>query len=352
MTEDEVGRSLEWLSYAARQIAIAGAETAMRAVIEDLLSLVDDDDERAIGMLSQDPRHAGSPALRIDALAQAAAKNGAEQKWEELRPTLADRARYVAYVGEEAGTQTQIIQPGTLVIRFDPLDGTTNAVNIINGFCSVATVDLIRDQRDRPRHLAGAIIGGEIDVSWSHWSRRSRQSSRYVRPIGQVFVRSVRTGRDWRKLDVAQEERNTSSVASVAASHKRFSAFARFRESIFAKDGVVYHLAGNPLCAALLLGHLGAVVETQNVTLHDSAFLIPHWILEGRIETIEFEPFDYLYEYEQNAVNFDPCSKPIGPFIAFVGDSNPFKEDAAIVLIRDPDPQGENRRQRFRSDDR
>src|ERR1035438_4180299 len=229
MSDEESGRGVERLAQAAQQIARAGAEAAIQAVIQDLLSLVEDDDERPFGILSQDPRHAGTPARRIDALAQAAAKLGAEQKWIELQPSLEDRVQHVAYVGEEAGNQTQMILPRTLVIRFDPLDGTTNAVNIVNAFSSVATVDVVVDPKDRPRHLAGAIIGGEVDVSWSHWSRRSRQTSRYLRPLGQVFVRSIRTGTGWRRLDVAQDERDTASVASVAASQKRFSAFAHFR---------------------------------------------------------------------------------------------------------------------------
>lgn len=317
--------AVERLAKAMRGLAICGAESAMEAVIRDLLSVVDEEDREA-GILSQDPRHAGTPARRVDALAQAAAREGAARRWAELYDEVADRVGGVVYVGEEAGNQTQMIKPRTIVVRFDPLDGTTNAVNIVNTFVSVATVDIILGLNERPRHLAGAIIGGEIDVSWAHWSRNSKQTGAYIRPLGEVFVRSVRAGTGWLRLDVSQDERDTSSVASVAASAKRFAAFSQFRNEVFRKGGVVYHLAGNPLCAALLLGHVGALVETQHVTLHDSALLIPHWLLGGKIDTLDGESFAYLLTYEENAANFDPGAKPIPPYIAYVGSSNPFME--------------------------
>ena len=347
MSEPGHVTTLERLAHVARHIAIAGAEAAIAAVIKDLMSLVDDEDDvRMAGVLSQDPQHAGTPARPIDALAQAAARDGAEAKWNELRQGISDKAGHISYIGEESGTQTQLVYPGTLIVRFDPLDGTTNAVNMLTAFGSVATVDILLEADASPRHLAGAIIGGEIDVSWSHWSRRPRGAKAYPRPLGKVLVRSTRLDTDWRRLEVSQDERDVSSVASVAASQKRFMDFAPFRDRAFANKGVVYHLAGNPLCAALLLGQVGAFVETQQVTLHDSAFLIPHWLLGGQIETLNFERLDYLLEYERNALNFDPKAKPIPPFIAFVGESNPFRDQAAGSAVdpagsKDPPSSGE-----------
>jgi hypothetical protein len=336
------GGAAKRLARAAHEIVVASAEAGIQAAIRELLSIADDEDGQPDpAVLYQDPQHVGTPARRIDALAQEAAKRGATDKWHELEPTLVDRVENIAYVGEESGSHTQMIRPRTLVVRLDPLDGTTSAVNIVNAFSSVATADFITDPAAPARHLAGAIIGGEVDVSWMHWSRRGHLKSSYLRPLGQVLIRSVRVSTGWRQLEVAQDEREALSVASVAASRKRFMAFAPFRDAIFAKEGTVYHLAGNPLCTALLLGRVGAFVETQHVTLHDSVFLIPHWLLGGHIETLDGSRFDYLSQYETNAQNFDPGAKLIPPYIAYVGENNPLSDtlddstrSAAVIDLR------------------
>lgn len=122
----------------------------------------------------------------------------------------------------------------------------------------------------------------------------------------------------WQRLQV-EEENRSNSVASVAASHKRFTAFEGVRTRIFSHDGVVYHLAGNPLWAGLLMGQVGSVVETQNVTLHDSVFLIPHSLLGGRVEDASGGVLDYLKLYEANATSFDPARKPVPPHVAYCG---------------------------------
>jgi hypothetical protein len=352
MANEETVGAVRTLAHAAREIAIAGAAAGVDAVLRDLLSLVDEDEGRPIGILSQDPEHAGTPARRIDALAQAAAKDGAERKWLELKQALAGQVQNVVYVGEESGAQTQLILPRTLVIRFDPLDGTTNAINILNSFASVVSVDVITNTNGEARHLAGAILGGEVDVSWIHWSRRGQHSVGYSKPLGRVFVRSMRIETGWRHLEVSQEERDVHSVASVAANSRRFTAFGPFRDEIFANGGVVYHSAGNPFCAALLLGHVGAFVETQNVTMHDSVYLIPHWLLGGRIETLDYQPFDYIGQYERHAVDFSPRSKPIPPYIAYVGASNPLKDRKIASELRNSgEVKSPPRRQVFREED-
>lgn len=322
-TSDGTG-SVQIMAEAGRQIATAGAEEALHAVVNELIRFTEDEEDRPPVVLSQDPGHPGSAARPIDAIAQTAVRAGAQAQLDALKDVLGQRVSQVCYVREETGVQTQLIHPGTLVVRSDALDGTTNAVNLLQAFSCVVTVDHIVKPGARARHLGGAILGGDFDVCWEHWSRRGQRSPGYPRPIGRVYVRSVRLDGKWRRAEVSQDDRDESSVASVAASHNRFRAFESFREASFARGGPVYHLAGNPFCVALLFGRIGAFIETQSVTLHDSVYLIPHWLLGGNAETLEGNPLNYIDLYEENAGNFDSGAKPIPPFVAFHGPQVPF----------------------------
>lgn len=324
MSTQDVGGRVRDMARAARAVAVSAAENALETVVAELMKVVDDDDDRLPVVLSQDPKHPGAPARPIDAMAQTAVRRGAESAIEERDAVFSGRVSQICYVGEESGSQTQLIRPGTLVVRSDPLDGTSNAVNLLQGYCSVVTVDYIDIPGKRGRHLGGAILGGDIDISWEQWSRRSQTGDGYHNALGRVYVRSVRLRTEWRAAEVSQEYRVMANMASVAASESRFRELEAYREAAFAAGGIVYHLAGNPFCAALLFGEVGSFVEIKDVTLHDSAYLIPHWLLGGATEGLDGSPLNYIDLYEENIANFDVSAKPVPPFVAFYGRQNPF----------------------------
>lgn len=334
-------QNLNILGDFACALALRGAEAGVLEIHRSLLSALNEDDDGDAGVLVQDPDHAGAPARKIDARAQDAVTNALVRGFDELRETKEYASLLPGYldpgksslriIGEESGTPTQILRGTLFVARTDPLDGSTNAENTLTGFCSVVTVDLIRDGH-APRHLAGAVLGGDFDLCWRNDSTRSRTDSNvYARLEGAVFVRSNRLGRDWQQLKVEQEVK-TNSVASVAANLRRFTAFETVRHRIFHKDGIVYHTAGNPMWAGLLLGQLGCVVETQAVTLHDSVFLIPHMLLGGHVENARGESLDYIKLYEENATSFDPKSKLVPPYVAYCAGINPLTALADVDL--------------------
>lgn len=82
------------------------------------------------------------------------------------------------------------------------------------------------------------------------------------------------------------------------------------------------------MAPGLLLGQVGSVIETQPVTLHDSAFLIPHVLLGGRVDGLTSGPIDYLGLYESNCTSFDATDTPIPPYVAYSGEVNPLTGQA------------------------
>jgi hypothetical protein len=345
MASDDFTGGYHLLADLARTVAVGSAEAALSAVLHELISITREEDDRPEGLLTQDAGHAGAAARPIDAYAQSAARRGAEDSLTQLQELVKDRVDEVVFTGEETGTQTRILGAKTLIIRVDPLDGTTNALNLLQSFSAVATVDYVSDPTKPPRHLGGAILGGEFDISWANWSRPGKGLPRYARPLGKVYVRAGRLSDVWLPLELSQEERDLNSVASVAASRVRFDAYAPFRDWVFRNGGVVYHLGGNPFCAALLLGHVGAMVETQWVTLHDSAYLIPHWLLGGSIDQLLGGPLDYIGVYEQGALIFEPGSKPVPPFVAYYGNKRPLSDapgiEASVAIVPALNPQSQ-----------
>jgi len=333
MTSEFTGQ-IDVLRDAARQLALAGAEAGILEVHRSLLSIVDD--EGSDGVLIQDQAHPGAPARPIDANAHEAVASALQQKFAALKDVLPVSVHSLRVVGEESGTQTQILREGTLLARTDPLDGTTNAVNTLTGFSSVVCIDLVKAAGSPARHLAGAIFGGDFDLCWTNYSLRSKTGDPvWARKAGDVYIRSARLGRGWQLLRVEQESRS-DSVAAVAASQRRFTAFEAVRERVFRHDGVVYHLAGNPLWAGLLMGQVGSVVETQSVTLHDSAFLIPHVLLGGNIEDSKGHPLDYLSLYESSCAVFDARHAPVPPYVAYSGGVNPLADLGDLPVSTSP----------------
>jgi hypothetical protein len=331
----EFSGQINLLGDAARELALAGAEAGILEIHRNLISIVDDEVPEG-GVLVQDKQHAGAPARVIDANAQEAVSTALQKRFEDLKTVRPNEFRALRVLGEEAGTQTQVLRDGTILARTDPLDGTTNAVNTLTGFSVVVCIDLVKRAGQPARHLAGAIFGGDFDLCWRNDTIVSRtETAGYARIAGDVYIRSARLGRGWQLLRVEQELRS-DSVASVAASQRRFTAFEAVRERVFRHNGVVYHLAGNPLWAGLLMGQVGSVVETQPVTLHDSAFLIPHVLLGGKVEDAAGQPLDYLALYEQQCTSFDPKETPVPPYVAYGGGVNPLSDLTDLPVSAGP----------------
>jgi len=311
--------TLGWLGYvgqAARTIAISTVDGAHTAAVQGLLDEAVDIEED--GLLVEDVRHAGEPARRVDALAESGARRGHRQGIDTERDVLGARIKHFVYTSEESGTRTQILPDRTLITRVDPLDGTTNSLNVLAGFCSEATVDFHASRHTRAVHLAGAIVGGTIDVSWVNTQPRNRVTQRYARPSGAVYVRVPRLSPQWARIPGLREDRQTATVAAVASSKRRAEAVTRWVEAAFAHDGRAYNLGGNPILPALLIGQIGCVVEPEHTKLHDAAFLIPFVLLGGTVTTWEGTPLDVLETYEQYAGDLDASRAPIPPYVAYV----------------------------------
>lgn len=305
------------------EVATQVADRAFISVLKELLGPYREN--RRGTRTVQSPNHPGVPANRLDAVAEEAARTGLHELSASRGP--AHGPNRVHYCGEEsAGIGTQNLHSGDFIVRTDPLDGTTNAVTILTGFASVALVDRVEDQN--VTHLAGAIVSGHIDVRW-YVAERDWYADGVDTPLeGRVFVRAPRLpGDNWAPLPL-QRNKRLNTLAAVAASRSRWQMCDRVAQGALADGGRFYNLAGNPYCGSLLIGQLGGVFEPSNVTLHDSAYLIPLLLAGGSVEDLQGMRLDYLSLYETNALDFALDRKPVPPFLAYLGHRPPGTFDA------------------------
>lgn len=223
--------ALEYTAAVARDFAITTAEGAHMRALSTLVAQaigggVDDD-----SVLVQDPRHTGDRATPVDAAADEGARRGFDKGEEVARSALGNRVSDCIYLSEEGGTTTQVLRDMTLVVASDPQDGTTTSLNVLFGYCSVATVDLYI--HGRFIHLAGAIVGsGSFDVSWVKTTRPGS-----LNPRGDVYLRAPRLDPYWHRIPGLREDRSPHTLAAVATDKDRWQAVAQFADRAMAHEG-------------------------------------------------------------------------------------------------------------------
>ncbi len=328
ITDVGTGPNAHFVANVYRQIASRAAQASARAVNNATwVSLQEIEADNAVDVLSFSTDHSGDAPIKIDVDAHEA---GWAVCQAELRAFL-PRERQILDVGEESGTPTKQLLPGTIICRQDPLDGSTNARVMFANWGSVVLIDEVRhDGRNglRGRHCAGAIaMSTGWTVSWLNDSRYDHTRHRYNNLRGQVFIEGNGWGFPETQLHDARWDRLKGSVAAVASKPERYMATLQALGGTH--PGQLYNVAGTPLVLGLLAGDIERVVEATPVTLHDSALLLPHQLLGGRITDLEGGALDYLKLYETHSLNLNPKNKPINGYIAWAGVSD--ESDDAVA---------------------
>lgn len=306
-----------------RVAARDSADAAVRAVItSQVRELRGDDSSDITGSLIHSPTHSGDTPIPLDAVAR-------ETSWHEMKAHLerfTDNGRHLVEAGEEAGVGTRVLRPGTIIARLDALDGSTNAGSTMSNWSSVALVDEVRVPEGplaRVHHHAGAIsISNGWTVSWVNESKFDNARQRYNHVRGRVFMSLPAWGVEEFEVSDARWDRRPNSFAAVASRRRRFESVINILDRVWDNDPLLYNVAGTPIVAALIAGQIENNVEPMWVTLHDSAHLLPHQLLQGFLRGIETgAPLDYLSLYERNAINLDPSHAPVPPYWASAGIS-------------------------------
>jgi hypothetical protein len=302
-----------------RGAAVAAVKDAQAAIANGLLGVFDEDemseDDSARSFLSADPNHPGSAPDRIDFEAKAAA----EDKLRKLM-SVVTTPEMLVFCGEEAGDQNRVVRHGSYLCRLDALDGTKNSLAFWTGYSSVVCIDQARiyaDGTKRARHLAGAIGTPHGIVSWANNGTFNRQHGRYMHVRGDVFFEHPLYMEE-RLVSSRKWTRAANVIAAVAHDEGRYNEVREIMRGYGIDNPERFYTAGGtPLAPALIGGQVYAVVEPHHVTLHDSALLMPHQLLNGTITDLQDNPLDYLAVYEAEGVNLDPNHKPIPGYVAW-----------------------------------
>lgn len=303
----------------ARRAAVAASKAAQHAIVHGLLAVFDYDEysDNQEPRIYEDPDHPGSPAKALDIYARDAASNSLRRSLFHDLGAADDR---LIFCGEEASDTTTFLQNDRYLLRLDALDGTNNSVAFWTGYASVICIDQIRRSgaSERARHLAGAIATPQGIISWTNNSRFDRTVRGYPVVHGGVFFehpqymaeRQVRK-RTWSRAKV---------IAAVAHTEDRYNRVLEIAKQRGLGDFRRFYTAGGtPLAPALVGGEVGAVIEPHDVTLHDSALLIPHQLLGGVTTDLQGDPLNYLALYEASGLHLNPNHKPVPGYIAWGG---------------------------------
>lgn len=306
----------------ARGASVAAVKAAQAAIARRLLGVFDEDefseDDSARSYMSMDPNHPGSAPDPIDFEAKAAA----EAILRDLMTATMTSTEMMVFCGEEAGEINRVVKHGTYLCRLDALDGTKNSLAFWTGYSSVVCIDQARiysDGSKRARHLAGAIGTPQGIVSWTNTGSFDRHYGKYMQVRGDVYFEHPLYMEE-RLVSSRRWTRASSVVAAVAHDEQRYNEVRTILKGYGLDNPERFYTAGGtPLAPALIGGQVFAVVEPRNVTLHDSALLMPHYLLNGTITDLQDKKLDYLALYEAGGLNLDPNYKPIPGYIAWGG---------------------------------
>jgi hypothetical protein len=241
----------------------------------------------------------------------------------------------VVILGEEASVQAwDPERPGrSTIIRTDPIDGTSTLAHCGDGFSSVVTLESRRQPGADWKHLGGAIVRSDgLTVSWSRQQVRAHHVVLSMTPLDPARrPEIVDLGPIPPFAAVEVEKCVQRDVASSGASVAAHSAERRkeLRDKFPNLHIMANHLdyrAGTTSAWQLCNGMLGFVIELYDTTLHDSAHLLPLYLLGGEVVTHDYSPIRVLDLMQQNA---DPRSmeRVVPPYIAF-------SDKASLELVR------------------
>lgn len=300
-----------------RRVAVRAAEAGLKAVLVSQLLALSSDDALSVSTdaFTYMPGHAGDAPIPLDAAAREAVRDVILR---EL-PALVGPAR-LHEGGEESGGGTTVLRSGDIIYRTDDLDGSTNADCLLNNYSSVVTIDVIREPKGdkrRARHLAGAIaLATGLTVSWVNESRWLPGPMRHASYRGRVYISGDSRGIPEVQIGDARWDRRERTFAGVASKPARYEALVAAIVDPRPTD-VIYNVGGTPIVAGLIAGAIDQVIEVQPTTLHDTAHLIPHQLLGGKIMSLDGnDSVDYLALYERETLDLNPNAKPVPPFIA------------------------------------
>ena len=300
-----------------RRLAVEAVAIGYETVVNGLLTRLDSDadiDQVDVAVVER-VGHTGAPTTRLD---------------DEVKRALSSFCRQNVlqqhvFVGEERNDSFDPRQRGLVLVRSDPLDGTTNSLSLLDNWSTVVLFDMARSSRPGSfRHFAGAIAtaAGWI-VSWDLGGSKHNANGAYERLHGNVFLQSIPghlSGSDLgtRRLELETLRPGESQhIAAVAASAERRDILTGRLGPLLSLERQVtfWNAAGNSIAPGLLAGNVGTLVEPKQVTLHDSALLIPFSLLGGSVFDLDTgRLMNYLDEYEAGITGQQ--EKPIRPFVA------------------------------------
>lgn len=231
--------------------------------------------------------HAGDPTRHLDVVVD----RSMQSRFVALVSALPVPDHEVVYNSEESQAPYGD-QESPILGWADPVDGTTNAYTLTSGYANVMFADHYEPGEaeggePRLRHLGGAIatshgevvkwfVSGSSGVVTIDWRDDSIAPTSVGGPLSTVQVRD------------GVERR----VAAVATSYARRRRLAETFDFDTPDPYWVANGAGNPLIVPLLVGELGAVIETETVAIHDAAFLIPLVLAGGHVVSLDGEPMN------------------------------------------------------------
>jgi hypothetical protein len=234
------------------------------------------------------------------------------------------------YKSEESDSGINLVAQ-TDIVRVDPIDGTTNLVTLHMSYAVVILIERVRSDGSIA-HVAGAIYSstGEV-VSWGavkpHGVVRIdfpsfpsyADDTELMLPEADKLLAASKTPRS---IILKRQGDGSPSrmlrpgiptrVAAVAASPKRRAELEKMYD-LGAGDLWLSTIGGNPLAAALLVGDLGAIIETERILLHDCAYLVPLRLLGGKVTSHDGFPIDVFEAFESSR---EP--RMMEPFVAAV----------------------------------
>ncbi|OBI00008.1 hypothetical protein [Mycobacterium sp. E2733] len=305
----------------ARRAAVAASKAAQHTIVLALLAVFDQDefaDRPTYPAVNKDSAHPGDPAIPLDLYARDAAIGSLRH---ELARNLGVNEDKLTFCGEEASATTILLENDRYLLRLDALDGTSNSVAFWTGYSSVVCIDQVRraEWGLRAHHLAGAIATPQGIISWTNNSRFDHTLRAYPLVQGHVFFEYPQYMAE-RKVHKRTWSRSADVIAAVAHTEERYKQVLEVaKERGIGTFRRFYTAGGTPLAPALVGGEVGALIEPRNVTLHDSALLIPHQLLGGVTTDLTGEPMNYLALYEANGLELNPNYKPVPGYIAWGG---------------------------------
>lgn len=253
------------------------------------------------------------------------------------------------YLSEE-NRKTVSPDPGDIYAIADPLDGTTNAFTVFGAYSVALYFD--RFTGTGFDHLGGAIASadgsivswqnfrngeGEVWIDWPEeliWPTTEPAGESPIRhasiattapPLGIQVARNRRAGAAWASRPLTELHHGLSSrlaaVSYTVGRRAELDALFDLKPQPTDEETRTYisSFAGNPAITPLLVGELGAVIETRSVKLHDAAYLIPLVLAGGIVVDFTDTEINVLRSFQRHD-GTDLLGRQIGPFIAATDD--------------------------------